>query len=115
MDKCSTGFFGRRAATALALMLVASVCAGAIQDEIFSDDFEGFDHPACDTGLASDSTDATQYAAAMDLCATTTELGTTPGLITAIFSLSSGAGTPAIVSRAIRSTFGLGLPFGVIP
>jgi hypothetical protein len=108
MNKCSIGFLSRRAAAATVLMLAASVCAAAVQDEIFGDDFEGFDRAACDTGLASDSTDATQYAAAMDLCATTTELGTAPGLITANLSLSSGTGTPMIVQRSIRSTFGSG-------
>jgi hypothetical protein len=60
----------------------------------------------CDSGLPSNSSDALQYAAAMDLCQTTTEAGTGPGLISAELTLSSGAGTPAAVSRAIRATFG---------
>lgn len=62
--------------------------------------------PICDSGLPSNSSDAMQYAAAMDLCQTTTEAGTGPGLISAELTLSSGTGTPAAVSHAIRSTFG---------
>ncbi len=82
--------------------------SAAIQDEIFGDNFEGFDHAACDTGLPSNSTDPLQYAAALDLCQTTTEPGTAPGVISGTFTLSSGTGTPAAQSHAIRSAFGSG-------
>jgi hypothetical protein len=101
---------GGRRAPAFTLMLIVSVCSGSAsaQDEIFGDDFEGFDHAACDSGLPSNSTDPLQYAAALDLCQTTTEPGTAPGVISAAFSLSSGTGTPAAQSHAIRSTFGSG-------
>ena len=47
-----------------------------------------------------------QFAAAIDLCQTTTEAGTGPGVISAALTQSSGTGTPAIVSHAIRGTFG---------
>ena len=57
----------------------------------------------CDGGLPSDSTNALQYAAAMELCHTTTESGAAPGLISAELTLASGTGTPAVVSRAIRT------------
>ena len=62
--------------------------------------------PICDSGLPSNSSDAMQYAAAMDLCQTTTEQGTAPGVISAQLTLSSGVGTPAAASRAIRGMFG---------
>jgi hypothetical protein len=60
----------------------------------------------CDSGLPSSSSDAMQYAAAMELCQTTTEAGTTPGLISAALTLPSGSGAPAAVSRAILGAFG---------
>jgi hypothetical protein len=44
----------------------------------------------------------------MELCDTTTDQDTTPGVISAQLTLASGAGTPAIVSRAIRPSFGSG-------
>jgi hypothetical protein len=61
---------------------------------------------SCDAGLSSISSNAFDYAAAMELCQTTTESGTTPGLISATLTLASGTGTPAVVSRSIRSSFG---------
>jgi hypothetical protein len=98
-----------RVAMALALGLVGPVCVGltATSDEIFNDGFEGFDHIVCDSGLASDSSDPMQYAAAMDLCKTTTEQSTDWGLISANLSLSSGTGAPATASYAIRPGFGV--------
>jgi hypothetical protein len=60
----------------------------------------------CDAGLASNSNSPLDYARAMELCEITTELGTTPGVISARLTLASGSGTPAIVSRAIRPAFG---------
>lgn len=64
----------------------------------------------CDAGLASDSTNALDYAAAMELCQPAPESGTTPGLISAALTLASGTGTPAVVSRSIRTSFGSNLP-----
>lgn len=60
----------------------------------------------CDATLPSNSSDPLQYAAAMELCQITTEQGTASGLISAALTLASGTGTPAIVSRAIRTSFG---------
>lgn len=109
MDKRSKRF-GGRSAPVLALMMIgcAGIASAAVQDEIFGDNFEGFDHAACDSGLPSNSTDPLQFGAALDLCQTTTELGTAPGLISGSLSLSSGTGTPAAQSHAIRSQFGSG-------
>lgn len=60
----------------------------------------------CDAGLTSNSANPFDYAKAMDLCETTTEGGTNPGVISATLTLTSGTGTPAVVSRAIRTSFG---------
>ena len=105
-----TKSFASHSIPALTLIMIGWLgsASAAIQDEIFGDNFEGFDHAACDTGLPSNSTDPLQYAAAMDLCQTTTELGTAPGIIWGTFTLSSGTGTPAAQSHAIRSAFGSG-------
>jgi len=104
------GWIARDACVALALCagVAISAAATAAQDEIFGDGFDGFDHAACDPGLASDSTVAAQFAAALDLCQTTTEPGTSPGLISAALTLSSGSGAAAPQSHAIRTTFGSG-------
>ena len=65
----------------------------------------------CDAGLKSDSTDALDYARALDLCEVTDEQPVDPkdrrwGVITASFSLADGTGSPAPASRAIRTDFG---------
>ena len=62
----------------------------------------------CDVALPSNSGDPIQYAAAMDLCQTTTELGPDWGLISASLTLSDGTGAPSTLSRSIRSAFGSG-------
>lgn len=61
---------------------------------------------SCDSGLASDSGDALDYAAALDVCQTTDEAGDRWGLISAQFSLADGSGSPATQSRSIRPDFG---------
>ena len=43
----------------------------------------------------------------MELCQTATEVGTTPGVISAALTLSSGANAPAAASRSIRGVFGV--------
>lgn len=74
--------------------------------------------PACDAGLASNSATATDYAKAIDLCATTTENPASLadkkwGVISANLFLANGAGTPAASSRSIRQGFGSGVtPLG---
>jgi hypothetical protein len=82
------------------------VPANALDDDC---DFQ-FDEPSasCDTGLPSNSSDARQYAAAMDLCRTTRETSRGWGLIRGSLTLTNGADTPAAQSRSIRSAFGPG-------
>ncbi len=63
---------------------------------------------ACDSGLPSDSADPMQYAQAIELCQTATE---DPGdrrwgVIGAVLTKPSGAGTPDVRSRSIRPAFG---------
>jgi hypothetical protein len=98
------------AAIPLVSLLLTSpmVQATPVQDEIYGDNYEGFDLSTCDDGLASDSTDAAQFAQALDLCQATTESSHAPGLISAALTLTSGTGTTAAVSHAIRQAFGSG-------
>ena len=67
----------------------------------------------CDTNLASNSGIATDYAKAIDLCATTTEnppLGQkTWGVISAGFYKADGTGTPSANAKSIRKGFGSGV------
>jgi len=76
------------------------------QDEIIGDGFDGFELSLCDSGLASNSTAPADFASALDLCQTTTESAHSPGLISATLTLADGAGTPAVPSHAIRTSFG---------
>jgi hypothetical protein len=66
--------------------------------------------PPCDANLASNSGTATDYAKAIDLCQTTTDMPALPlkkwGLISASLSLADGKGTPNASSRSIRTGFG---------
>jgi hypothetical protein len=61
---------------------------------------------ACDTGLASNSSNATDYAKAMELCQTATMSDRKWGVISAKLSLTNGMGTPDPVARAIRTHYG---------
>jgi hypothetical protein len=72
---------------------------------------------ACDAGLTSNSSTATDYAKAIDLCASTTENPALQdkkwGVISANLFLANGAGTPAAASRSIRPGFGTNIvPLG---
>jgi len=62
----------------------------------------------CDAALTSDSANALDYAAAMDLCQTTTENpgDTKWGVISANFTLADGSGVPNVDQRSIRPAFG---------
>ncbi|MFO7567327.1 MAG: choice-of-anchor L domain-containing protein [Enhygromyxa sp.] len=66
--------------------------------------------PSCDAGLASNSSDPLDYAAAMDLCQTTSEDAPLPsrtwGVISAKFSLANGESMPLSLQRSIRGEFG---------
>jgi len=92
---------------ALAACAQAAAClAAAAQDEVFGDDFEGFDFPACDNGLPSNSNDPVQYAAALDVCNVVTSQSGKPGLIAASLTLADGSGAPSNQSYALRTQFG---------
>jgi hypothetical protein len=64
----------------------------------------------CDQALASNSSNASDFAKAIDLCAVTEENAPLAdrgyGLVDAQFLLADGSGTPAAASHAIRSQFG---------
>lgn len=67
--------------------------------------------PTCDGGLASASSDADDYARALDLCQFTTEAPEDPkarvwGVVDAAFSLTDGNGAPLSVQRSLRGDFG---------
>jgi hypothetical protein len=66
--------------------------------------------PSCDAGLASNSSDPLDYAAAMDLCQTTSESAPLPsrtwGVISAKLTLANGQSSPLSVQRSIRDAFG---------
>ena len=69
---------------------------------------------SCDGGLTSNSTNALDYARAMDLCSFTDELPPTPqqdkwGVISATFSRADGTGSPAANAKSIRPAFGSGV------
>jgi Putative metal-binding motif len=70
--------------------------------------------PICDTALVSNSGIATDYAKAIDLCATTLENPPTPqqktwGVISAGFYKADGSGTPSANAKSIRKGFGSGV------
>ena len=77
------------------------------------DDCDGMtdeDDARCDAGLASDSSDAFDYAAALELCQSTSEDAALPerrwGVIAAELTLANGEAMPLPVQRAIRPSFG---------
>ena len=96
-----------------ALVLVAFSCLlfspvsvrAAAQDEIDGDNFEGFAQAACDSGLVTNSSTASDYALAIDLCTQSTEDSFTPGLLSAALTEADGVGTPA-QQYSIQSAFG---------
>jgi hypothetical protein len=71
-------------------------CNGAVDDAV----------AACDQTLTSNSSNAMDYAKAMDLCQTTTATAQAWGVISATLTLADGTGTPAPRSHAIRPRFG---------
>ncbi len=64
--------------------------------------------PLCDTGLASNSSDAMDYAKAIDLCQTATMTDKKWGVIDAKFTFADGTGTPDANQRSIRPHYGTG-------
>lgn len=67
------------------------------------------DAPSCDAGIASDTSEAGDFARALDLCAVTTASSKQWGLIEAKLTLADGSGTPSAVGHAVRPHFGSGL------
>ncbi len=90
----------------------AAVNPGAFEapDNDLDDDCDGNVDNAvaamCDTGLASDSSAALDYARAMDLCQTATESDGRWGVISAQFFRVDRTGAPQAVQRSIRPVFG---------
>ncbi len=73
--------------------------------------FDKQDAQSCDDTLASNSSDATDYAKAMGICRTTTENPTNPvdrtwGLISAEILRADGSALGDLRARSIRQTFG---------
>jgi hypothetical protein len=67
------------------------------------------DPTSCDNLLPSSSADPLQYAAAINLCQSTTENGHDWGVISGSLTLADGASPPAASSRSIRTSFGSGI------
>jgi hypothetical protein len=71
-------------------------CNGSVDDSL----------ALCDQGLTSGSTNATDFAKAMDICQTATMTDKKWGLISASLTLPDGTGMPEAVSHSIRPRFG---------
>ncbi|MDX2090936.1 MAG: choice-of-anchor L domain-containing protein [Kofleriaceae bacterium] len=83
--------------------MVDDDCNGVVDDAVL----------LCDQNLVSNTTNALDYAKAIDICQTTTMTEKKWGVISAALTLADGAGTPAPISKAIRPRFGTGvLPKG---
>jgi hypothetical protein len=87
-----------------------------VEGNEIDDDCDGMTdevEPSCDANLDSDSSSALDYAAAMDLCLTTTEDAPLPektwGVIAAELTLANGQNMPLPVQRSIRPAFGDGI------
>ena len=63
----------------------------------------------CDQGLMSNSSNAMDYAKAIDLCQTATMMDKKWGVIDAQLTLADGTGTPDTVSHSIRPHYGTGV------
>jgi hypothetical protein len=64
---------------------------------------------ACDMGIASDTSNATDYAKAIDLCQFSTMGEKKWGVISAVFTKVDGTGAPDNVQKAVRPKFGNGV------
>jgi len=60
----------------------------------------------CDSELTSNSADAVDYARALGLCSSASVDDGAPGVLSAVFSLVDGSGTPHTDARSIRTAFG---------
>jgi len=73
------------------------------------DDCDGVvDNPieTCDTSIASDTSDAKDFAKAMDICRTTTQTDANWGLLDASLTFADGTGSPASKQHAVRPKYG---------
>lgn len=79
-------------------------------DNMVDDDCDGMvdnvSAATCDTGLASNSSTAMDYAKAMELCQTATMTDNKWGVISARFTLPNGSGSPNAIQYSIRPNFG---------
>ncbi|MCX5746050.1 MAG: choice-of-anchor L domain-containing protein [Proteobacteria bacterium] len=82
--------------------MVDDDCDGIVDNAIAHCDDVGV------AGIHPDTTDAMDFARAIDLCQTTTMTDPKWGVIEATLTLASGTGTPAAVSHAVRPHFGTG-------
>ncbi len=74
-------------------------CNGVVDDSV----------AACDQNLASGTTNANDYAKAIDLCQTATMADKKWGVISAALTLADGTGAPATIAQSIRDHFGTGV------
>lgn len=75
----------------------------------FDDDCNGVVDDAtllCDSGIASNTNEAMDFARAIELCQTTTLAEKKWGVISAKLVLANGSGTPAAKSHSVRPKFG---------
>jgi hypothetical protein len=63
----------------------------------------------CDSGIASNTTNAMDFAKAIDICQTATVNDKKWGVIDAKWTLTNNAGTPDVQGHAVRPKFGTGL------
>lgn len=101
-------FVNAVAAASLGCILGFPTLGYADQDEIYGDDFDGFDPPPCDAGLPTQPADPKDYAKALDLCSVVAPGAQTSGLVGASLSKVDGTGSPAVSSHAVRPHFGSG-------
>jgi hypothetical protein len=76
--------------------LVDDDCNGQVDDTV----------ALCDQGILSNTSDAMDFAKAIDLCQTATMADKKWGVISASFSLADGNGSPDATSRSVRPKFG---------
>jgi len=96
-DGCATPALVNPGAFEAAGNMVDDDCDGLVDNVLAAN---------CDSGLASNSSNASDYASALDICQTATANDSKWGLLSAKLVLASGTGTPNTVQHAIRTAFG---------
>ena len=79
--------------------LVDDDCNGQVDDTV----------ALCDQGIASNATDAMDYAKAIDICQVATMADAKWGVISASFTLADGTGTADATQHSVRPKFGTGV------